>query len=369
MMTARSGAARQPPQCLWRRVAPDVGWAATSCTIAQVQRRSLVATMAALALLLAACSSNSSTGTGTGPGQAVAARADAPPTESTADSLLPPIFVQHGLTGSVEVNAGEPVVVVRGVDPIMVALGSEDGSTLSIEDFHSEWDDIDAEPAQAAVVFGDPEHEPALVSLSEPSWNPTTRTVTYGIGVPTERDPRLDGIAPTGATLPDEFDLVTLYVTWPGPDTVPAPTTTTTTAPTTTTTTIPPTLPPVATTTRAPAPSPTVPTPTPTAPATNPPLPGPALIGASPDVVVLPSAGGSSTFTLRNSGSGPGSWTVRSIASQGISASPSSGILLASGATTITVTYNGHGPADDFLDELKIVTSSGTITVKVIVGG
>ena len=366
-MTAHSGAARQPPQHHRGRAVPDLGWAPVTCTLAPMRRRALVATMAALALLLAACSNETSPGTG--PGQAVAARTDAPPPEAAPETPLPPIFVQHGLTGSVEVDAGEPVVVVRGIDPIMVALGSEDASTLSIEDFHAEWDDADAEQPQAAAVFGDPEHEPALVSLSEPSWNPTTRTVTYGIGVPTERDPRLDGIAPTGATLPDEFDLVTLYITWPGPDTVPAPTTTTTTAPTTTTTTIPPTLPPVATTTPTPAPSPTAPDPTPTTPATNPPPPGPAIIGATPEVVVLPSAGGSSTFTLRNSGSGAGSWTVRSIASQGISASPSSGILLPSGTTTVTVTYNGHGPADDFLDELKIFTSSGTITVQVIVGG
>lgn len=370
-MTARSEAARQPPRLHRHSMVPDIRRATTACTLALMRRRALVAAMATLALLLAACSDGGTTGAS--PGEAAAARTDAAPSEPAADAPLPPVFVQHGVAGSVEVDAGEPIVVVRGIDAIMVELGSEDASTLSIEDFHTEWDasDADAAQPQAAFVFGDPDHEPALVSLSEPSWNPTTRTVTYGIGVPADRDPRLDGIAPTGATLPDQFDLVTLYVAWPGTDTVPAPTTTTTIAATTTTTTttISATLPPVATTSPAPTPNPTSPDPTPTSPPTNPPPAGPALIRASPEVVQLPSAGGSATFILQNAGSGAGSWTVRSIASQGISASPSSGILLPSGATTVTVSYNGHGPAEDFLDELKIVTSSGTIIIRIIVDG
>ncbi len=368
VMTARSGTARQPPTRHPGPRGPDSHpW--TTGTLAPMPGRAVAATVAVLVLMAAACSGDATTEAGIS--EAAAGDIGSATREPATRSSRSPVYVQHGLTGTVETDAGQPVVVVRGVDPIVVYLGTDDAATSTVEDFHAEWEGLssDENPPQAAFVFGDPTHEPALASLSDPTWNPTTGTATYGIGIPAERDPRLDGIAPTGATLPDEFEMVTMYVAWPGPETVPAPPTTMTTP--TTTSTTPAALSTAAAPTQAPVPSPTAPTEAPQPPTTpTSSLPsGPALVTASPGEVRLPSAGGFSTFTLRNTGSGAGSWTVQSIASQGISTSPSSGILLSSGATTVTVTYNGHGPADDFLDQLKIVTSSGSIIVDVVVDG
>lgn len=336
----------------------------------------VVACVVAGGVVFGACSDEE--GAGLGPG---AASTTSTPAAEDNDGIT---YVVHAVTTDFLLDGDVLRISLGGVERRTPWLGEDESGVLPTGALIDQWAELGlvADPPQAAFVPAANDQTGAVLELSEPEWDEASRVLTYTAVEPDEVDPALtgfvadaDGNPPT--SVPNgEIGASTVMIHQPAgePPTLPAPTTTTTTSTTTpsstttetsttTSSSLPSTQPPPPTTTTtifvAAPPPPTAPPPPPQ---------GDPRIVASTTSLRLPSAGGSTTFTLRNLGSGVGSWSINGSQGVGISVAPSAGVIFPGALTTVRVTYDGTY-VNDFRAELVVVTAAGPISIEVTVGG
>jgi hypothetical protein len=71
---------------------------------------------------------------------------------------------------------------------------------------------------------------------------------------------------------------------------------------------------------------------------------------------------------LTNVGTGVGSWSMTPQIGTGFSTSPVGGYLFPGSSITVTVFYNGQGPAPDFATRIELLTTSGLYLIPIVVG-
>ncbi|GIU83397.1 MAG: hypothetical protein KatS3mg008_0172 [Acidimicrobiales bacterium] len=291
------------------------------------------------------------------------------------------LYIQHALLASAAVESGVTTFTMKGVDQVTVWSSRDRSGALTTEEFIAAWDELGLtrKPPWAVIVPADVNADRIAVQLSDPSWDAELRTIVYDAVVSRNPPAEIRGLIrgrPTAA-IPEQLPALTLLILQDDAEVLPDSITTTTT----TTTSLPPSTP----STQAPPTSPTdlpttVPTPStgtraPTSPSTSNPAssppttapPGPAVLLISPDRVEFPAQGGTRFLRIANAGSGVGSWSAITQAGTGMSVTPSSGFLLPGKSVELRVTYNGQGPASDFITRIQFVTSSGDLEVLVIV--
>jgi hypothetical protein len=336
----------------------------------------VVSIVVAGAVVVGACSDDEGAGLGAGE---TSTTTTAPVAEAPDPGI---VYVAHSVTTAIRRDGDIIRVELAGVERRTPWLAGDTSGVVPTGALVEQWDDLGlaADPPQAAFVPADAEQTGVILELSDPTWNEALRQMTFVGVVPEEVDASLVGLVaePDGdapAVIPDgEIGAATIMIHQlegdepepPGPTTTTTsttePTTATTSGPTTTTSsTVPISTTTTSTTVFVPAPQP------PTPP--QPPPSGDPRIVASTTELRLPSNGGSTTFTLRNVGSGVGSWSINASQDVGISVAPSSGVIFPGGVTTVGVSYDRTGPADDFRAELLVVTAQGTIAIEVTVGG
>jgi hypothetical protein len=332
--------------------------------------RRLVGGLVAGLLLLGACSDPSSN-------QTVSAPQGSTPETTEAPEPTPVLYVQHALFGTTTTDETGTTLTLSGVDQVTSWVADDEGGVLTTTDFIGSWTDLglDAEPPQAALVPADPTLSPVALELSSPAWNAESRIVTYRVRPVSRPRPRLAGMdADPDAAIPETDTAASLLIDQPDAPGMPRPAVTTTT----TTTTLPPDTPAPDT---AVEPAPPASTQPPTsgssrsnpAPPIAPPAPpsppsGPPQFSASPSTLLFPAGGGRAQLTLINAGSGVGSWSVSPEVGVGLSASPVGGYLFPGSSVTISVFYNGSGPAGDFSSRIEVKTSSGVFEIIARVG-
>lgn len=331
-------------------------------------RRWLTALVAAC-VVLGACSqraTNETTGT-----------TAAPPTTRPVEPSRDVLYVQHALLGTTTSDQNGTTLTLTGVDQVMTWTTDDESGVLPTADFIASWADLglDGDNPQAAFVPADVAQSPVVVELSNPAWDGERRTITYRVRPVTEPEERLRGmVRDPNATLPEQFDVATLVISQPDAPALPeAPTTTTTT-------TVPPPPPETApldpstatsapsTSSRATTANPTVIVPPPEPPPPEDPPVGPSQFTFSPVSLEFPVNGGTRTIQLTNVGAGVGSWSMSPDIGTGLSVSPVGGYLFPGSSVTVTIQYNGRGPARDFAASIELLTSSGRYLIPVVVG-
>lgn len=328
-------------------------------------RRWLVA-VAAIAVVAAACSQRAPNETVASPG----------PTSTTTSVPEDPdrdiLYVQHALFGTTATDETGSTLTLSGVDQVTTWTTSETGGVLTTADFIESWSDLglDRDNPEAAFVAADPDLSPVIVGLSDPAWDNERRTITYRVRtIADPASPLENMVTDPGATLPEEFTVASLLISQPDAPELPE-------ATPTTTTTLPPveTVPPAQTTPTdggtppvSPRPGPS-PVPTPPPSPTSPPPSGPAQFTFSPQTLTFPVTGGTRTIVINNVGSGVGSWSLSPQIGTGITASPVGGYLFPGSSVTVTVQFNGRGPAPDFATTMELLTSNGLYLIPVVVG-
>lgn len=341
--------------------------------------RPVVQLVIVASLSLASCSDDEPTTLSPG-----GASTTQPPTSAPSNADAGVLYLQHAVTASIEADGDVLRVMLNGVERRSQWLTNTGAGTVPTGQITTDWEDLGLEETrpQAALVPASADEGGALLELGEPAWEESTRVLVYEATIPSTPDPRLEGMISGDLNdPPGQLGALTIVIHHPDGDAVPEsrPTTTTTTTASTTTTvasgsttttsTLPPTsdgtgpvtIPTTTTTVFVPPPPP------PTAP--QPPPEGDPRIVANTDAIRLPSAGGTTTFTLRNVGSGVGSWYITAPTRVGITVAPSSGLLFAGSSTSIQVTYDGTYEVDDFATSLTVVTPTGRITIDILVAG
>lgn len=325
-----------------------------------------------LALVAGACSrSDDATDVGNGdPASESAAGGSPDVAEEPRD--LGPVYVQHALLGTSTSEDGAVTVTLGGVGQVTTWLSLDGAGSLSTGDF------VDRElrrifdeglSAQAAIVPDDRTLQPILLELTSADWDGPRRRLVYQGEVPATRDPRLHDLAPERtARLPRVFSASSMYVVPrdPGASPVTSTTTTTTVGPSTsrpstssTTTSTPDGGTPPSSST-----STTLLTPPP-----SPPPAGDAVLVVGPTELSVPNGGGTQVITIRNIGSEVGTWSAMAPLSQGISASPTGGLLFPGSQTQVTIAYDGSQQPRDFAATVTVRLPNGAVSVRVTVRG
>jgi hypothetical protein len=328
--------------------------------------RRWLAAAAAIAVVTVACSQRA-------PSQRVSAPGPSTTTTLAAAPDQDILYVQHALFGTTATDETGSTLTLSGVDQVTSWTTAGAGGVLTTADFVESWGDLglDRDNPDAAFVSADPDQSPVVVSLSDPAWDGERRTITYRVSTVTDPNPPLgDMVTDPSATLPEVFAVSRLLINQPGADELPQPASTTTTTalppetvqpPDTDVTSENPTSPP------PPAPGPS-PFPSPQPSPTSPPPSGPAQFVFEPGSFNFPVSGGVRTLLIRNVGSGVGSWTVTPQLGTGITASPVGGYLFPDSSVTVTLQFNGRGPANDFNTTIELLTSNGIFLIPVVVG-
>jgi hypothetical protein len=304
-------------------------------------------------------------------------------TTTAAGAVTPPgtLYIVDLIDGEIDGDAGTFSVQLLGVQRRTPWLSDAQSGVLSTAGFVDQWDDLGLgdTPPQAALVPADADEQGLFLELSTPTWDEEARVLEFEAIVASEVPDRIAGLVPDPADDPTTWTGAgSLFIYQPGdvvPDEDDGPSPTTTTTSTTTTTTTSTTIPPTPatqdpSTSSIPTTTTTIFVPPPTPPVTPAPPPtGDPRIITSTTAIRLPSAGGSTTFTIRNLGSGVGSWSVNTPEDVGIGVAPSSGVLFPGSSTTILVSYDGSFEVNDFATQLILVTSNGTAAIEVTVAG